>query len=59
MNSTGGFAKDARYEAERANIPVALLDLDELVSLLIQNYPSLDAETRALVPLVPIYWPMQ
>ena len=26
--STGGFSKDAQYEAERANIPVTLMDLE-------------------------------
>ncbi len=55
--STGGFAKDAKYEMDRANIPVAAVDMEGLVDLLIQHYPSMDAETRALVPLVPIYWP--
>lgn len=55
--STGGFTKDARYEAERANVPLALVTLEELVDLLIQHYPNADAETRALVPLTPIYWP--
>lgn len=56
--STGGFTKDARYEADRANIPLTLLDLDGLVDLLIQHYPSVDAKTRVLVPLVPVYWPV-
>lgn len=55
--STGGFKKEARYEADRANPPVTLLDLDELVSLLIEHYDAADAKTKALVPLVPIYWP--
>ncbi len=55
--STGGFTKDARYEADRANIPIALVDLESLVDLLIQHYPGLDAEARALVPLIPVYWP--
>ena len=55
--STGGFTKDARYEAERANVPLALVTLEELVDLLIQHYPNADAETRAMVPLMPVYWP--
>jgi restriction system protein len=55
--STGGFSKDARYEAERANIPITLLDLDGLVKLIAQYYDSFDAETRALIPLAKIYWP--
>lgn len=31
--STGGFSKEARYEAERSNIPITLIDLDMLVKL--------------------------
>lgn len=56
--STGGFSKEARYEAERANIPVTLVGLDELVAVLMDNYERLDTQTRTLVPLKRIYWPM-
>ena len=56
--STGGFSKEAKYEAERAKVPVTLLDLDDLAETLAQNYESLDAETRRLVPLRRIYWPV-
>ena len=55
--STGGFSKDAKYEAERANIPMTLIDLDALVNLIVQYYDSFDSETRTLVPLTKIYWP--
>jgi restriction system protein len=55
--STGGFAREARYEADRASCPITLIDLDELVSLLLEHYDETDPRTRALVPLVPIYWP--
>jgi len=55
--STGGYSKDARYEAERSNIPIALIDLEDLVGLLVQHYGHMDAEARAIVPLVPVYWP--
>jgi restriction system protein len=55
--STGGFSREAHYEAERATIPVTLLDLDALVSLLLQHYENLDTETRAMVPLMRVYWP--
>ena len=54
--STGGFSKDARLEAERSPTPVTLVDIDLLVSLLIQYYDKLDSDTRALLPLVKIYW---
>lgn len=55
--STGGFSKDAKYEAERANIPITLIDLDSIVNLIVQYYDSFDAETKALIPLTKIYWP--
>lgn len=55
--STGGFSKDARYEAERARIPVTLLDLDDLVKLLVEHYERLDSDAKRLVPLRRLYWP--
>lgn len=55
--STGGFTKEARYEAERSTVPVTLIDIDELADLLVRNYDNADTETKALVPLVKLYWP--
>ena len=55
--STGGFTKDARYEAERANIPVTLMDIDQLVEAVVDHYENMDTETRVLLPLVKLYWP--
>lgn len=55
--STGGFSRDALYEAERASIPVALMDLDELVAALIERYDELDLATQQLVPLKRILVP--
>jgi restriction system protein len=55
--STGGFSKDAYYEAERANIPLSLMTIDELVETLVEHYDKLDTETQQLVPLKRIYWP--
>lgn len=55
--STGGFAKEAKYEADRAQVPVTLLNLDDVAQLLVDNYESVDTDTRALVPLVRLYWP--
>jgi len=55
--STGGFTREARYEAERSNIPLTLIDIDELADLLIRNYDNADSETKALVPLKKLYWP--
>jgi hypothetical protein len=55
--STGGFAKDAHYEADRASVPLTLVPLPALRKLLVDHYEDLDAETRALVPLKKLYWP--
>ena len=55
--STSGFTKEAMYEADRAVMPVKLLDLDQFVRLLVDNYDSADMETRTILPLVRIYWP--
>ena len=55
--STGGFSKDAKYEAERASIPLTLMDIDDLVGLVVENYEKLDLETRSLLPLTRVYWP--
>lgn len=56
--STGGFTKEAQYEAERSNVPITLIDSDMLVTLVIQNYDQFDADARALLPLRKIYWPV-
>ncbi|XOV66349.1 MAG: restriction endonuclease [Fluviicola sp.] len=56
--TTSGFTKEARYEAERANFPITLIDSDWLVELIAENYEELDAEVKALVPLKKIYWPV-
>ena len=55
--STGGYSKEAKYEAERSNNPVTLVDSDMLVNLIIQYYDKFDTEARSLVPLTKIYWP--
>ena len=56
--STSGFSKDARYEADRANIPLMLWDLDDLVQALVENYENADQETRTLIPLTRLFWPV-
>lgn len=57
--STGGFTKEARYEAERARNAVQLLTLEELITELVDRYELLDQETRQMIPLAPVYWPLQ
>ena len=55
--STGGFTRDAQYEAERSSIPVTLLDMDGLAMAVTEYYDRMDAEVKALIPLTRIYWP--
>lgn len=55
--STGGFTKDARYEAERSMNPVTLVNLDDLATLVVSHYESFDVDGRTLLPLVRIYMP--
>lgn len=57
--STGGYSKDAKYEAERSNIPLTLLSLDDIADLVMTYYETFDSDGRALIPLVKVYWPQQ
>lgn len=56
--STGGFSKDAHYEADRADVAMRLISLPMLRKLFLEHYEDIDAETRALVPLRRLYWPV-
>lgn len=55
--STGGFTKDAHYEADRAAVPLTLWTMDTLVRALVDHYDKTDAETKRLVPLKRLYVP--
>jgi len=55
--STGGFTRDAQYEADRASIPLAMWTLDHVVRALVEHYDATDAETKRIVPLKRLYWP--
>jgi restriction system protein len=57
--STGGFSKEAHYEAERAQQPITLLDLDELAEIVVANYEKFDTDGKTLLPLTRIYWPAE
>jgi len=59
--STSGFTKDARYEADRANIPVMLMDIDALVEAILRHYEDMDMDMdgRNYLPLNKIYWPVK
>ncbi|MEO1497872.1 MAG: restriction endonuclease [Planctomycetota bacterium] len=56
--STGGFTKDARYEAERSSVPLTLITLSDLRELLVENYDRFSPAGVALIPLERIYWPV-
>lgn len=55
--STGGFTKDAKYEADRSNIPLKLMTLEDLARAVIDNYETFDSAGRAMLPLKRLYWP--
>lgn len=55
--STGGFSKEAYYEADRASVPLTLWTSDQVVRALIDHYEATDAETKRLVPLKRTYLP--
>jgi restriction system protein len=57
--STGGFTTESKYEAERANVPTTLVNLDDLARLVVSHYESFDEEGKRLIPLVRIYWPVE
>jgi restriction system protein len=55
--STGGFTREAQYEAERAATVTHLMTLDGLARALVEQYDKLDDRGRTLLPLTRIYWP--
>lgn len=56
--STGGFTREARYEADRTNQNLTLMDADDLGKAIVDHYDRMDSEARALLPLRKIYWPV-
>ncbi len=56
--STGGFTKDARYEAERSKIPLSLIDMDLLAELVRLHYDNFRSEGKLLLPLKKVYIPV-
>lgn len=57
--STGGFSKEARYEADRSTFPLTLVDMDDLANLITAHYESFDLEGRAMLPLIRVFWPSE
>jgi restriction system protein len=56
--STGGFSREAYYEAEAGQRPISLMTLDGLTRAIIDAYPQFDDAGRALLPLRRLYWPV-
>ncbi len=56
--STGGFSREAHYEAERSAIPINLVNLRDLVLLVVSNYDRCDEVIKESIPLRRIYWPV-
>ena len=44
-------------EANRANVPVRLLDLDAFVRHYVDIYDKANDDTRSILPLTRIWWP--
>lgn len=55
--STGGFSKEAVYEAARSSRPCTLIDLPKLRTQIKENYSRFTPEGMALLPLRRIYLP--
>ncbi|MBN2330963.1 MAG: restriction endonuclease [Candidatus Aenigmarchaeota archaeon] len=56
--STGGFSKEAKYVSEGGPEQLTLIDTDRLVKMIIENYDNFDVDTKLLIPLSKIYWPL-
>lgn len=55
--STGGFTREAHYEADRSPVPLRLVNLEQLARLYTEVYDKTDVETRSLLPLAHIWMP--
>lgn len=58
--STGGFSREALYEAARvpSGVSVTTLNRDEFIKLLTDHYESLEPEARAMIPLKKVFIPV-
>lgn len=56
--STGGFTTDARYEAERSETPLTLVDIEKLATIVERYYDNFSAEGKLLLPLKKVYLPL-
>ena len=50
----GGFTKEASHEADRADVPIRLLDLDPFARTYVEVYDKVNDNDRAILPLTRI-----
>ena len=55
--STGGFTKEALYEAERSNVALTLMDINLLADTITRYYDNFSVEGKMLLPLKKVYIP--
>lgn len=55
--STGGFTREALRQPARARRDITLLDRDQFIDLLLENYDKLDPRFKAMIPLSRVYIP--
>lgn len=53
--TSGSFSEDCKREVRSHSKHIRLLDMEDLIDLWLQVYPSLSADDKAIVPLVSIY----
>ena len=49
-----GFTKEAGHEADRADVPIRLLDLDPFARTYVEVYDKVNDNNRAILPLTRI-----
>lgn len=57
--STGGYTSQARKAADKSNRRLTLLDREDFIELLLQNYEGIEPEYKALIPLKKVYIPKE
>ena len=56
--STGGFKREARYEADRSNQNLTLMDADDLGKAIVEHYDRMDSAGPGLAAAEEVYWPV-
>ena len=58
--STGGFTRDALYEADRTahGVSLTILTRDQFTEFLLEHYEKLEPEAQALIPLKKVFVPI-